>query len=231
MERSEPAHPSNRVEDACNNAAGESCCEKGISCFKQVFYGAWSFIFSSKTDHNPQTWEESAEPHGDAYAGSFQMHDISTEVIRNDTESSEIILAPSAEDRIYLKGNIRDIYKQQDEILKQIQSSKQAKGKLDVYSLKGPASTESNSLDDSGLPSRLINAIVVTRFVRSRQYAGNAPRDCPICTVTFEDGDPVKILQCLHTYHASCIDQWLAKKSTCPDCKLNLRALDFQQFM
>ncbi len=43
------------------------------------------------------------------------------------------------------------------------------------------------------------------------------PSACVICTETFENDDPVRILPCKHWYHTNCIDPWLLRYSgTCP---------------
>jgi hypothetical protein len=42
---------------------------------------------------------------------------------------------------------------------------------------------------------------------------------CSICWSQIIAGEQVRALQCQHTYHPACIDQWLAQSSTCPLCK------------
>ncbi|KAK0393067.1 hypothetical protein QR680_000040 [Steinernema hermaphroditum] len=42
--------------------------------------------------------------------------------------------------------------------------------------------------------------------------------ECAICMVEFENGDPIRYLPCLHSYHVSCIDDWLLRSFTCPSC-------------
>ena len=49
---------------------------------------------------------------------------------------------------------------------------------------------------------------------------GQEPEPCPICLEDFEDGQELRILQCKHEYHVTCIDQWLTtRKRYCPLCK------------
>ncbi|XP_028309016.1 RING finger protein 11a [Gouania willdenowi] len=43
-------------------------------------------------------------------------------------------------------------------------------------------------------------------------------RECVICMIDFEYGDPVRFLPCLHIYHVECIDPWLMRSFTCPSC-------------
>ena len=41
---------------------------------------------------------------------------------------------------------------------------------------------------------------------------------CPICMNDFLPGDPIRLLPCMHYYHIRCIDEWLMRASTCPNC-------------
>lgn len=43
-------------------------------------------------------------------------------------------------------------------------------------------------------------------------------RECVICMIEFNVGDSVRYLPCMHTYHVSCIDDWLMRSLTCPSC-------------
>mmetsp|Transcript_27801 Transcript_27801/g.62743 ORF Transcript_27801/g.62743 Transcript_27801/m.62743 type:complete len:292 (+) Transcript_27801:66-941(+) len=42
---------------------------------------------------------------------------------------------------------------------------------------------------------------------------------CVVCLEQFKSGEKLRMLPCLHRYHASCVDQWFALNSTCPVCK------------
>ncbi|KAF5729585.1 putative RING/U-box superfamily protein [Tripterygium wilfordii] len=43
---------------------------------------------------------------------------------------------------------------------------------------------------------------------------------CAVCLSEFEDGEELRTLpECLHSYHAECIDMWLASHSSCPMCR------------
>ncbi|KAI8319760.1 hypothetical protein GQ54DRAFT_252108, partial [Martensiomyces pterosporus] len=44
--------------------------------------------------------------------------------------------------------------------------------------------------------------------------------ECSICLLVFSVSEDVRILDCGHYFHKSCIDSWLTKHSTlCPVCK------------
>ncbi|RMZ93130.1 E3 ubiquitin- ligase SDIR1-like isoform X1 [Brachionus plicatilis] len=45
---------------------------------------------------------------------------------------------------------------------------------------------------------------------------------CSICLEDLLPNENVRILSCFHQFHVKCIDTWLAQKSTCPTCKLDL---------
>jgi hypothetical protein len=39
---------------------------------------------------------------------------------------------------------------------------------------------------------------------------------CSICLDSYEKNKTVRVLTCHHVYHASCVDQWLRRRATCP---------------
>ncbi|XP_022131773.1 dentin sialophosphoprotein-like isoform X2 [Momordica charantia] len=45
---------------------------------------------------------------------------------------------------------------------------------------------------------------------------------CCICQEEYSNGDEVGTLQCEHTYHEGCIQQWLRLKNWCPICKASV---------
>ncbi|CAD8066531.1 unnamed protein product [Paramecium sonneborni] len=46
--------------------------------------------------------------------------------------------------------------------------------------------------------------------------------NCVVCMLDFKKSENVKILDCLHQFHAKCIDQWLKQKGECPICRHQL---------
>ncbi|CAF1079137.1 unnamed protein product [Adineta steineri] len=57
----------------------------------------------------------------------------------------------------------------------------------------------------------------------STQSLGTA---CPICLMSVEDGHEIADLNCSHTFHRTCIDQWLKSNQsmadTCPLCRQHI---------
>ncbi|XP_027364453.1 probable E3 ubiquitin-protein ligase XERICO [Abrus precatorius] len=44
--------------------------------------------------------------------------------------------------------------------------------------------------------------------------------DCRVCLSEFEEGENVRNLNCKHTFHKDCLDQWLKQYcATCPLCR------------
>ena len=47
---------------------------------------------------------------------------------------------------------------------------------------------------------------------------------CTICLSDFESGEKVKMVpQCKHTFHAECLEKWLLRKFSCPNCNLEIK--------
>ncbi|KAI9297404.1 hypothetical protein K502DRAFT_347117 [Neoconidiobolus thromboides FSU 785] len=45
---------------------------------------------------------------------------------------------------------------------------------------------------------------------------------CSICLIEYNDGDVLRKVACNHHYHLECIDQWLPRNQTCPQCRYEL---------
>ena len=119
----------------------------------------------------------------------------------------------------------KSLIQQQEKILKEIENKKlrqqQEKPPIDLQTI---ASKSQASMSEVGLSQRQIDSIFTNTFDRARvQSEDPSQLECNICCTCYEDKSEIKILQCLHKYHKKCIDAWLSKKSTCPDCNFNQR--------
>ena len=47
---------------------------------------------------------------------------------------------------------------------------------------------------------------------------------CCICIQDVEKGEQITVMPCSHTFHSSCVDEWLVQKASCPICKATLDA-------
>jgi len=47
-------------------------------------------------------------------------------------------------------------------------------------------------------------------------------RCCTVCLEEIEQGQKVRTLPCLHTFHAGCAEEWLKKKKLCPLCQFSI---------
>lgn len=48
-----------------------------------------------------------------------------------------------------------------------------------------------------------------------------AGRSCSVCLHSYETGEEVRTIPCLHQFHKDCIDPWLREHATCPVCKFS----------
>ena len=42
---------------------------------------------------------------------------------------------------------------------------------------------------------------------------------CPVCLDDYTVGEYKRCLSCSHSYHKKCIDKWIKKCNTCPECR------------
>jgi len=47
---------------------------------------------------------------------------------------------------------------------------------------------------------------------------GSTAETCTVCLSEYGDGDELRTLPCMHSFHSECIDPWLRSKSSCPVC-------------
>ena len=47
-------------------------------------------------------------------------------------------------------------------------------------------------------------------------------RSCCVCLEDVCQGQRVRTLPCLHTFHADCVEEWLKNKKTCPLCQFSI---------
>ena len=47
---------------------------------------------------------------------------------------------------------------------------------------------------------------------------------CVVCLGEFEGGEEVRMLPCMHKFHAGCVDRWLEQNRACPVCKHDVMA-------
>ena len=108
----------------------------------------------------------------------------------------------------------------------------QAQQRIDIYDPATIEQMRNRPLSEAGLFEWEIETIMTSKFERSKiNTTDKGKLECTVCLLPFKDGDPIKTLQCLHCYHGKCIDDWLAKRSTCPTCNFNMRSIDFDQLM
>ncbi|KAL5726566.1 RING-type E3 ubiquitin transferase [Ranunculus cassubicifolius] len=55
----------------------------------------------------------------------------------------------------------------------------------------------------------------------SSRFSAEIDWKCSICQEEYEPGDEVGKMECSHSYHMSCIKQWLLQKNMCPVCKVS----------
>jgi len=60
----------------------------------------------------------------------------------------------------------------------------------------------------------------------SQHQSCDAKGQCSVCLMDFEHGDSLRTLQCCHSFHMACVDQWLAQSGSCPVCKKTVGGIE-----
>ncbi|KAG6599982.1 RING-H2 finger protein ATL66, partial [Cucurbita argyrosperma subsp. sororia] len=99
---------------------------------------------------------------------------------------------------------------------------------LTTFPASVPGVRSSRSPPQQGLDQATINCQSITLYKAAEEVdAAATAAECCICLGVFEDGEKVKILAlCHHCFHSECVDQWLRLQSSCPLCRISLRAAD-----
>lgn len=58
---------------------------------------------------------------------------------------------------------------------------------------------------------------------KAKAFVPEDKEGCAICFVPYEEGEEVMILPCVHWFHKTCIQEWLAKHDLCPMCRRDVR--------
>eukprot|EP01066_Platyproteum_vivax_P012104 Platyproteum_vivax@DN5499_c0_g1_i1.p1 len=70
-----------------------------------------------------------------------------------------------------------------------------------------------------GLPIEQIRALPTIKISLENKKRFDEQSPCSICIENMEEGDEVRLLYCNHAFHRGCIDVWLLRNATCPNCK------------
>ena len=69
-------------------------------------------------------------------------------------------------------------------------------------------------------PDEIVVAIPEEAPGGSGSADNGEPSECVICLGEMgADGDPTRTLVCGHTFHISCVEEWLSKDGRCPTCR------------
>ncbi|KAL0309193.1 UNVERIFIED_CONTAM: RING-H2 finger protein ATL5 [Sesamum radiatum] len=75
----------------------------------------------------------------------------------------------------------------------------------------------------NGLEPVVVAAIPTMKFDREA-FSSTEDAQCSICLAEYQEKEVLRIMpNCGHSFHLSCIDTWLRKRSTCPVCRLSIQ--------
>jgi E3 ubiquitin-protein ligase RNF11 len=82
---------------------------------------------------------------------------------------------------------------------------------------RGLAASELNEEEQIRIAKRL-GLLGQLPCIRFKETMRDKMTECTICMCEYVIDDQLRCLPCLHSYHKQCIDDWLVRSFTCPDC-------------
>jgi hypothetical protein len=72
---------------------------------------------------------------------------------------------------------------------------------------------------NKGLSTEEIKRIPVISFSKTNTKSKNHSSECTKCQFDYKEGEKLNQLNCKHTYHTHCVEEWLQNNKSCPICK------------
>ncbi|KAL2251711.1 RING-H2 finger protein ATL5 [Sesamum indicum] len=80
------------------------------------------------------------------------------------------------------------------------------------------AENHANGLEPVGI------AAIPTMKFDIEAFSSTEDAQCSICLAEYQEKEVLRIMpNCGHSFHLSCIDTWLRRRSTCPVCRLSVQ--------
>ncbi|KAI6707577.1 hypothetical protein NL676_010539 [Syzygium grande] len=92
-----------------------------------------------------------------------------------------------------------------------------------MFELRSRIDVEQPVRRERALEPVLVAAIPTMNFDQ-KAFSSAEDAQCSICLGEYREKEVLRIMPiCGHTFHLSCIDAWLRKRSTCPVCRFHLQ--------
>jgi len=79
-----------------------------------------------------------------------------------------------------------------------------------------------------GLAQQQIDRFPKSVYKATDSKKDKAPPSCSVCLETLVDGEELRTIPCMHSFHVHCIDTWLRTKPNCPVCMFPVLQADSQ---
>ena len=77
-------------------------------------------------------------------------------------------------------------------------------------------------IPQSSMENSLAELIPSHKYQKGSGLVSEHDGMCAVCLSEFEEGEDLRTLpECVHSFHAECIDMWLYSHSNCPVCRTN----------
>ncbi|KAI0988358.1 hypothetical protein GJ496_000421 [Pomphorhynchus laevis] len=86
------------------------------------------------------------------------------------------------------------------------------------YHINTYSNTESNHLRCRINEAKILSLLEFLPCYEYQAKGKEEDEECVICMSEFTNGDHIRMLPCMHSFHRECVDNWLKKSFFCPSC-------------
>eukprot|EP00668_Euglena_longa_P035461 GGOE01045554.1.p1 GENE.GGOE01045554.1~~GGOE01045554.1.p1 ORF type:complete len:465 (+),score=41.75 GGOE01045554.1:66-1460(+) len=99
-----------------------------------------------------------------------------------------------------------------------------------------PPRTSEEPAVSPGLSSEEVEDVSVRKTYKKEDHVNHDEEktycyECILCLAEYEDGDELRAFRCDHTFHVTCVDEWLKRSKACPLCSEDILAQTVKEVM
>eukprot|EP00743_Colponemidia_sp_Colp-15_P006951 GILK01007502.1.p1 GENE.GILK01007502.1~~GILK01007502.1.p1 ORF type:complete len:603 (-),score=104.42 GILK01007502.1:104-1912(-) len=212
---------STQMEEAKDNGVkGAEMCDEALARELQTQLALESELMNRFGETSPQLLADQVL----ARELQNELNSESSQVARELTENDAALAA-------YLQSELEAEARQEEE---EVRNRERRAATRIIRARRQSSRTGGMPSDISSLPSYTFKSPVKHRTAEDTHTSPSTSKTttceaedkkCMVCQYSFDDGDTLRVLPCIHSYHVECIDRWLQINMTCPVCQFRVDSI------